>query len=309
MQHHYALATKLSVRRRRDDYDDDDDWDEYFDEDDYDDYDVSPPPRRRRRSNNSRIDNLGTPPLTGSSNDDTSLDIPSSFGRGDTGWRMPSSVSAALLAGVFVLGIGTGVTVDSQINTNPKDLASRDAVDKNAPNPTLCTTYGASAMAFDQRVFVSFNPFNVYVAQADVKPACVLRQSNVVPVLKERKLLGDDEIRGCKMNMNTWAFVGDLNDQPQLSCVYKSEDAQNEFLEDPKRGKSLQQQVVSYILCAFYTNSLTVKTIIGIGEDYLDDDRSKLKKETKKMVKDNLTDAQKKKIMEMGEKSAIGVLQ
>lgn len=247
MQHHYALATKLTVRRRRDDYDDDDDdWDDYFDEDDYDDdYDVSPPPRRRRRSNNSRIDNLGTPPLTGSSNDDTSLDIPSSFGRGDTGWRMPSSVSAALLAGVFVLGIGTGVTVDSQINTNPKDLASRDAVDKNAPNPTLCTTYGASAMAFDQRVFVSFNPFNVYVAQADVKPACVLRQSNVVPVLKERKLLNDDEIRGCKMNMNTWAFVGDLNDQPQLSCVYKSEDAQNEFLEDPKRGKSLQQ-LVSY---------------------------------------------------------------
>jgi hypothetical protein len=273
----------LSVRRRRDDYDDEDYWDDYFDEDDddYDDYDDSPPPRRRRRPNN--IDNLGTPPLTGSSNDDTSLDIPSSFGRGDTGWRMPSSVSAALLAGVFVLGIGTGVTVDSQINTNPKDLASRDAVDKNAPNPTLCTTYGASAMAFDQRVFVSFNPFNVYVAQADVKPACVLRQSNVVPVLKERKLLNDNEIRGCKMNMNTWAFVGDLNDQPQLSCVYKSEDAQNEFLEDPKRG---------------------------IGEDYLDDDVSKMRKETKKMVKDNLTESQKKKIMEiqMGEKSASGVL-
>lgn len=239
-QHNAPITTKLFARRRRDDYDDDEDWDAYFDEEDDDDYDDSPPPRRRRRSNNnSRRDNLGTPPLTGSSPDDTSLDIPSSFGRGDTGWRMPSSVSAALLAGVFVLGIGTGVTVDSQINTNPRDLASRDAVDKNAPNPTLCTKYGASAMAFDQRVFVSFNPFNVYVAQADVKPACVLRQANIVPVLKERKLLNDDDIRGCKMNMNTWAFVGDLNDQPQLSCVYKSEDAQNEFLEDPKRGKSL----------------------------------------------------------------------
>jgi hypothetical protein len=33
-----------------------------------------------------------------------------------------------------------------------------------------------------------------------------------------------------------------------------------------------------------------------------------LKRETKKMVKDNLTDAQKKKIMEMGEKSANGLL-
>ena len=289
--HHAQRIKTFGARRRsRDDYDDEDDWDDYFDEDEDedDDYYESKQRRRpRRRSNNSR-DNLGTPQLTGSSPDDTSLDIPSSFGRGDTGLRLPTSVSAALLAGVFVLGIGTGVTVDSQINTNPKDLASRDAVDKNAPNPTLCTTYGASAMAFDQRVFVSFNPFNVYVAQADVKPACVLRPSNIVPVLKERKLLNDEEIRGCKMNMNTWAFVGDLNDQPQLSCVYKSEDAQNEFLEDPKRG---------------------------IGEDYLDDDRARsnsataMKKGTKKMVKDNLTDAQKKKIIEeMGERTASGTL-
>jgi hypothetical protein len=36
--------------------------------------------------------------------------------------------------------------------------------------------------------------------------------------------------------MNTWAFVGDLDDRPQLSCVYKSQDAQNEFLSDPKLG-------------------------------------------------------------------------
>ena len=73
-------------------------------------------------------------------------------------------------------------------------MAVRDAVDTNAPNPTLCTTYGASAMAFDQRVFVSFNPFNVYVAQVDVKPACVLRPSEVLPVLKDRKLIKDNEI-------------------------------------------------------------------------------------------------------------------
>lgn len=221
----------LFAKRRYQD-DDDDEWD-LFDEEDYDEY--RPRNSRPRRSSSRRYDDLGSAPLTGS-NDDTSLNIPSPFGRSDTGLRLPASVSSALLAGVFVLGIGTGVTVDSQINTNPKDLASRDAVDKNAPNPTLCTTYGASAMAFDQRVFVSFNPFNVYVAQADVKPACVLRPSNVVSVLKERDLLNNEEIRACKNNYNTWAFVGDLNDQPQLSCVYKSEDAQNEFLEDPKRG-------------------------------------------------------------------------
>jgi len=59
---------------------------------------------------------------------------------------------------------------------------------------------GASAMAFDQRVFVSFNPFNVYVAQADVKPACVLRPSNVVPILRDKKLINDKEVFACKSN-------------------------------------------------------------------------------------------------------------
>ena len=117
----------ISLAKRRYNYDDDDedDWDLL--DDDYE------PPRRRR------YNDLGTPPLTASTSD-TSLDIPSAFGR-SSGLRLPPSVSSALLAGVFVLGIGTRVTVGSQINTNPKDLASRDAVDKNVPNPN---------MAFDQ---------------------------------------------------------------------------------------------------------------------------------------------------------------
>jgi hypothetical protein len=76
-----------------------------------------------------------------------------------------SVVNKALLAGIFVAGIGTGVTIDSAINTNPKDLASRDAIDRNAPNSRVCATYGSSAMVLDQRVFVTFNPFNVYVTQ------------------------------------------------------------------------------------------------------------------------------------------------
>jgi len=184
---------------------------------------------------------------------------------GITGTRsLPDSVGNVLLAGTFVLGIGLGVTIDSQVNTNPKDLASRrDAIDQAAPNPALCAKLGASAMAFDQRVFVSFNPFNVYVSQADVKPACVLRDSNVVPVLKSRGLINDDEVRSCKNNMNTWAFVGDLQDRPQLSCVYKSQDAQNEFLSDPK---------------------------FGVGEDYLKNAG------TGKVVKGGITEAQKELI-------------
>lgn len=59
-------------------------------------------------------------------------------------------LNRALIAGIFVAGIGAGVTIDSAINTNPKDLASRDAIDRNAPNPKLCAAFGSSAMVREQ---------------------------------------------------------------------------------------------------------------------------------------------------------------
>jgi hypothetical protein len=253
---------RSALRSRLPYYDDDDNGMDDVENDDFDDiYRSTKPPRRSNRRH--KLEDSGEFDDLGNFRDRTGLDVPSSYGRRD-GWRLPESVSKSLLAGVFVLGVGLGVTVDSQVNTNPKDLASRDAIDNAAPNPTLCASLGASAMAFDQRVFVSFNPFNVYVSQADVKPACVLRPANVVPVLKARGLINDDEVRSCKQNMNTWAFVGSLDDTPQLSCVYQSRDAQNEFLSNPK---------------------------IGLGEDYLDDDR--FSGSTNKIVKGSLTEAQK----------------
>lgn len=256
-----TAITTCQARRPRNE--DDDDFDDDFD------YDYEMERRRRSRSRKSgrrseysdnELDDLGYDRRK----EDGFLNIPSSFGQRE-GWRLPDAVSKALLAGIFILGVGLGVTVDSAINTNPRDLASRDAIDQAAPNSKLCAEMGASAMAFDQRVFVSFNPFNVYVAQADVKPACVLRQSNVVPILKGKKLINDKEVASCKENMNTWAFVGDLESAPQLSCVYKSADAQNEFLSNPT---------------------------FGIGEDYLDDDRAK----NIKKVKDSMTNAQKEEL-------------
>lgn len=201
-----ASLVRLQARRRRRRYDDDDDEEDgygdedlYYDDDGYayndeDNYYDEEPRRRRSRRRPISSDDLGT------AGDGSQMQVPSPFGL-RSGLRLPDSVSKAVLAGIFVLGIGTGVTIDSQINTNPKDLASRDAIDQNAPNPVVCARYGASAMAFDQRVFVSFNPFNVYVAQADVKPACVLRQSNVVQVLQQSGLVNDNEVRACKRNM------------------------------------------------------------------------------------------------------------
>ena len=185
-----------------------------------------------------------------------------------SGLKNREGLTRAVAAGLFIAGIGTGIAVDSAINTNPKDLASRDAIDRNAPNPKICILFylyyflyskinkfyyetydfprtphfflsgasmGSSAMVLDQRVFITFNPFNVYVTQADTKPGCVLRQSNVVNLLqKERNLVSDEEMELCKISYNTWAFVGDLNNKPQLNCVYQSDDAQNEFLSNPK---------------------------------------------------------------------------
>mmetsp|Transcript_15210 Transcript_15210/g.20079 ORF Transcript_15210/g.20079 Transcript_15210/m.20079 type:complete len:271 (-) Transcript_15210:134-946(-) len=151
------------------------------------------------------------------------------------GPQIRGAVTRALLAGAFIFGVGTGVTVDSAINTNPYDLASRDAIDRSAPNPNICQKYGSSAIAMDSRVFMTFNPFSVYVAQSDVKPACVLRSSNW-NVLEREKLITPEEVNFCKNSMNTWAFVGNLEDKPQISCVYQSDDAQNEFLSDPKIG-------------------------------------------------------------------------
>ena len=40
----------------------------------------------------------------------------------------------------------------------------------------------------------------------------------------------------CTKNMNTFGFVGDLNGSPEVSCVYHSEEGENQFLRDPKRS-------------------------------------------------------------------------
>ena len=62
----------------------------------------------------------------------------------------------------------------------------------------------------------------MYVTQPEVKPGCVLRRSNW-NVLEGRKLVDDTQVNDCKRHMNTFAFVGDLEESPEVSCVYHSE--------------------------------------------------------------------------------------
>ena len=84
----------------------------------------------------------------------------------------------AILAGVFLLGIGVGMGFSSSANITPQNVASREFIDRSAPNPELCVQYGASAMVMDMRVFLTLNPFNVYVSQPAIEPGCVLRSNN-----------------------------------------------------------------------------------------------------------------------------------
>jgi hypothetical protein len=145
-----------------------------------------------------------------------------------------SNLTKAFVAGAFILGMGAGIWFDSEVTFEPQNVASTVLVDTKTPNSEVCMANGYSSMVFDQRIFVSFNPFNVYVAQPEVKPGCVLRRANV-GVLESRNLVDQQQVQACKRNMNTFAFVGDLAGTPQVSCVYHSEEAENQFLRNPPK--------------------------------------------------------------------------
>ncbi|KAK9821079.1 hypothetical protein WJX74_009717 [Apatococcus lobatus] len=132
--------------------------------------------------------------------------------------------------------MGAGVLFNSEVTFHPSNVASTEIIDRKTPNSEVCMANGYSSMVFDQRIFISFNPFNVYVTQPEVKPGCVLRRSNF-NVLENRKLVNKQEVNSCKRNMNTFAFVGDLEKSPEVSCVYHQEDAENQFLKDPKSAR------------------------------------------------------------------------
>jgi len=143
--------------------------------------------------------------------------------------------SLAVLGGVFILGIGIGIAFSSTANITPQNVASREVLDRAAPNPELCAQFGASAISVDMRMFVTFNPFNAYVAQPTMQPACVLRSNNW-SILEQRNLVSSQDVRECKNRMNTFGFVGSLESSPDIECVYQNDAAKNLFLEPGVEG-------------------------------------------------------------------------
>ena len=79
------------------------------------------------------------------------------------------------------------------------------------------------------KLYVTYNPFNVYVTQPVIKSGCVLRRANV-GILESENLVDKKEVESCKQRMNTFAFTGDLKAAPEVSCVYHSEEAENQYL-------------------------------------------------------------------------------
>lgn len=138
----------------------------------------------------------------------------------------------AVVAGVFILGIGIGIVISSTATFTPENVASSEFIDRSSPNTETCIRFGASAMVTDMRVFVTLNPFNVYVTQPKMQPGCVLRTSNWT-ILKQRNLISSAEERDCKQHMNTFGFTGELEKEPDISCIYQNDSDENLFLNQP----------------------------------------------------------------------------
>lgn len=138
----------------------------------------------------------------------------------------------ALLGGIFVLGIGVGIGFSSTASFSPENVASREVIDRSAPNAEVCVQFGASAIVTDMRVFVTLNPFNVYVTQPVMKPGCVLRRNNW-NILEQQKLVDSRQVNDCKNRMNTFGFTGPLEGNPRIDCIYQNEAAGNLFTNQP----------------------------------------------------------------------------
>lgn len=148
-------------------------------------------------------------------------------------------LTIALIGGVFVLGIAMGMTFSTvSPGDNISNVASREVIDRYAPNPEICSQYGASAIVTDMQLYVTLNPFNVYLTQPVMQPGCVLRRNNW-SILQQRKLISNEQVNDCKNRMNTFGFTGNLEgDNPDIMCIYQNNEAGNLFLRQTGSGNA-----------------------------------------------------------------------
>jgi hypothetical protein len=140
---------------------------------------------------------------------------------------------AAIVGGILIIGIVIGMALGLYNGSNPQNVTSTVVIDRSAPNAELCQQYGAGALVTDMRIFVTLNPFKVFVTQPRMQPGCVLRSNNWA-LLEKQNLVSHEQVVDCKKRMNTFGFVGSLeSNSPEISCIYPNDDAQNLFLNKP----------------------------------------------------------------------------
>jgi len=136
----------------------------------------------------------------------------------------------AIIASVFIVGIVIGLSLN--LASGSDNLATVDSslqIDRKAPNPEVCQQFGASAIVTDMRIFLTLNPFSVYLTQPQMQPGCVLRRTNW-SILEQQNLVSSEQVRDCKRRMNTFGFIGALEGKPRIDCVYQNDAAGNLFL-------------------------------------------------------------------------------
>lgn len=139
-----------------------------------------------------------------------------------------NSTTIAILAAVFILGIGVGTTFSSVNSSgNTGNISTRADIELAVNDPELCAQFGAAAVVTEMRVYQTLNPFTVYVSQPKSLPGCVLRSTNW-SLLEQRKVINSDQVRDCRNRMNTFAYTRSINDKPDINCVYQSNE--NQFL-------------------------------------------------------------------------------
>lgn len=138
----------------------------------------------------------------------------------------------AICAGIFILGIGAGILLSSGQTVNTANIVSREVIDRSAPNPEICVQFGASAIVSDLRIFMTLNPFNIYVTQPSMRPGCVFRKNNW-SILEQQRLISDKQVQDCKNRMNTFGYTEPLESSPRIDCIYQNDAAGNLFLNRP----------------------------------------------------------------------------
>ena len=140
-----------------------------------------------------------------------------------------NTATAAVLAGVLVVGIGIGSAVTSTTQGDQGNIASSQQLDMAVPDPEFCRQWGASAYVIDVEMYTTMNPVSSFVTQPALQAGCVIRRENWAVLRKEGAITPAQE-RECKQRMNTFAYIGSIRDKPIVRCVYQTDIRENKFI-------------------------------------------------------------------------------